>query len=130
VEEKNGWFCCKEREVRFLITMNMASAQGFAVHQITIDHEAATLEEFLAEVNDYPFIMGHQYYRIKTPDGEVTWKDRGKLIINTSHMGKVQEFIEFEPRENNYDESHGHSESGNNNFRSTGPSLRKHGGRV
>lgn len=109
--------------------MNMASAQGFAVHQITIDHEAKTLEDFLAEVNDFPFIMGHQYYRVKTPDGEVNWKDRGKLIINTSHIGKVQEFIEFEPRENTYDESHGHSDTGHNNFRTTGSPIRKSGGR-
>ena len=116
--------------MRFLITMNMASAQGFAVHQITIDHEATTLDEFLAEVNDYPFIMGHQYYRVKTPDGEVTWKDRGRLIINSSHIGKVQEFIEFEPRENNYDESHGHSDTGNNHPRSAGTPVRKHGGRI
>jgi hypothetical protein len=110
--------------------MNMASAQGYAVHQITIDHEAASLEEFLTEVNDYPFIMGHQFYRIKQSDGEVTWKDRGKLIINSAHIGKVQEFIEFEPKENNYDEPYGHPESGNNNFRSTGSSVRKHGGRI
>ena len=115
--------------MRFLITMNMASAQGYAVHQITIDHEAATLDEFLAEVNDYPFILGHQYYRVKTPDGEITWKDRGKLIINSSHIGKVQEFIEFEPKENNYDESQGHFESGSHHSRPSGSSVRKHGGK-
>lgn len=97
--------------MRLLITMNMASAQGFAVHQITVDHPAETLEDFLEEINDFEFIMAHQYYRVKQPDGEVVWKDRGGIIINTAHIGKVQRFIEFENRDNSYDESYGHPET-------------------
>ena len=128
MEEADGRQCCKERFVRLLITMNMASANGNPVHQITMDHPAKDLDQFLGEMNAYEFIMGHQYYRIKQPDGEIVWKDRGHIIINTAHIGKVQEFIEFETREHGYDESYGYSEAGSNHFGGPGAQIRKRRG--
>lgn len=114
--------------MRFLITMNMASAQGYAVHQLTVDHSVSSLEEFLAVLLDYEFIMCHQWYRIKQPDGQVIWKDRGKLIVNTAHIGKVQEFIEFETRDNGYDESYGYSETSSQHFGGPRTEIRKRRG--
>ena len=114
--------------MRFLITMNMASAQGYAVHQLTVGHPARTLEEFLSVMNDYEFIMCHQWYRVKLPDGAVSWRDRGDLIINTAHIGKVQEFIGFDAKENNYDESYGYSETGGSHFGGPRTEIRKRRG--
>lgn len=116
--------------MRLLITMNMASAQGYAVHQITVDHHVETLEEFLNEMNQYEFIMGRQYYRMKQPDGEIVWKDRGDIIVNTAHIGKVQEFIEFEAKESNYDESYGYSEASGSHSGGPGASVRKRRGNL
>jgi hypothetical protein len=130
MEKENGWFSSKERFVRLLITMNMASANGNAVHQITVDHSANSLLEFLAWINDYEFIMAHQYYRVKQLDGEVTWRDRGEIIVNTAHIGKVQEFIEFETRDNHYDESYGYSETSSNNSGGPRTEVRKRRGNV
>lgn len=108
--------------------MNMASANGNPVHQITVDHPAKDLEEFLGEMNAYEFIMAHQYYRVKQFDGEIVWKDRGDIIINTAHIGKVQEFIEFEVKENNYDEPYGHLETSSQHLGGPGPQVRKRRG--
>lgn len=114
--------------MRLLITMNMASANNNAVHQITVEHPAPNLQEFMEEINDYEFIMAHQYYRVKQLDGEVVWKDRGDIVINTAHIGKVQEFIEFEVKENKYDESYGYSETSSQHFGGPGPQIRKRRG--
>jgi hypothetical protein len=114
--------------VRLLITMNMASAQGFAVHQVTVDHASKDLSEFLDVVNDFEFIMARQWYRSKTPNGEVSWKDRGDIVINTAHIGKVQEFIEFEAKENSYDESYGHPEASGAYFGGQRTEVRKRRG--
>ena len=114
--------------MRLLITMNMASANGNPVHQITVEHPAPTLLDFLEEINDYEFIMMHQYYRVKQLDGEVVWKDRGDIIVNTAHIGKVQEFIEFEVKETHYDESYGHPEASGQHFGGPRTEIRKRRG--
>jgi hypothetical protein len=81
----------------------MASVKGLLVHQITLDYNCDSLESFKDVLNDNDFIMAQQYYRRELPNGEIKWEDRGSTIINTSIIGKVQEFVEYE-REFNYDE--------------------------
>jgi hypothetical protein len=96
MEEEDGRVGRKERNVKFLITMNMPSGQGYAVHQITVDHPSQNCEEFWRVLNDEIFILGRQFYRKKLgPVAEPVWEDRGEIIINTAHVGKVQEFIEY-----------------------------------
>jgi len=80
----------------FLITMNMPSAQGYSVHQLTIECEVQDIKSFNAMLNENEFVMGKQFYRRRSPRGDVIWEDRGLMIINTSHIGKVQEFVEFD----------------------------------
>jgi len=86
--------------VRFLITMNMPSAKGYSVHQITVEHSAKTMKEFWNVLQDNEFIMPSLMYKIRNDDLTEHWEDRGLIIINTAHIGKVQELIEF--REDRY----------------------------
>jgi len=86
--------------VRFLITMNMPSAKGYSVHQITVEHNAKTMKEFWNVLQDNEFIMPSLMYKIRNDDLTEHWEDRGLIIINTAHIGKVQELIEF--REDRY----------------------------
>lgn len=104
--------------MRFLLTLNMPSAQGNAVHQIIIDHESETLFDLWKAMNDEIFIIGKQVYKRIHDDGTSQYLDRGQLIINSAHIGKAQEYIEYDrqddgasvskqrgplrPRSNNY----------------------------
>ena len=86
--------------MRFLITMNMPSAKGYSVHQITVEHNAKTMKEFWNVLQDNEFIMPSLMYKIRNDDLTEHWEDRGLIIINTANIGKVQELIEF--REDRY----------------------------
>ena len=88
--------------MRFLITMNMPSAKGYSVHQITVEHESKSIKEFWNYLQDNEFIMANLMYKIRNDDLSEYWEDRGSLIINTAHIGKVQELIEFK------DDRYGH----------------------
>ena len=81
--------------MRFQITMHMPSAKGFAVHQITIEHEAKSMNEFWNVLQDNEFIMGNLMYKMRSGPHDDFWDDRGLIIINTSHIGKVQEQYAF-----------------------------------
>jgi len=107
--------------MKFLLTMNMPSAQGYAVHQVTVEHPANSCMELCEALNRNEFILCRQLYRQKNLRGETNWMDRGDIVINTYHIGKVQQFIEFE-RENEDDESQGRIErSGGNAEGPRGP---------
>lgn len=86
--------------MRLLITMNMPSAAGNNVHQITVEHKSQSLAEFLECINSDVFVMLRIYYRRSNIDGTVFWQDKGDIIINTGHIGKVQEYFEHERSEN------------------------------
>lgn len=81
--------------MRFLITMNMPSAKGYSVHQITVEHDSKSINNFWNYLQDNEFIMANLMYKIRNDDLSEYWEDRGPLIINTAHIGKVQELIEF-----------------------------------
>jgi hypothetical protein len=93
---------------RFLITMHMpAGSSANLVHQVTGDHEAQTLSDFCAVLNDQAFVVIRQFYYLtdKHTGEKLGWRDRGELIINTDHIGKVSlhfdgevQHIEDEPR--------------------------------
>lgn len=85
--------------MRFLVTMNMPSAQGYSVHQVTVDHTAPSLNEFCDLLNEHDFIFVRLIYRIKGPNGESLLRDRGDMILNTAHVGKVQEFVSQPPED-------------------------------
>jgi hypothetical protein len=116
--------------VKLLVTMHMPSAQGNSVHQVTVEHQSKTLEELFRYLNDYEFIKCHLYYRERDEiNGGIIWKSKGEILINTSHIGKVQEFIEYAEREKD-DESYGYSEGISGHVGRQGTPLRKRGGYV
>jgi len=111
--------------VKFLITMNMPSAQGYLVHQVTIEHNAKSCSELCDALNNDVFIIGRQLYRKRTPSSEPIWQDRGDIVLNTAHVGKVAEFVEFERDED--DEPHGNIDHRRQHTSGTRPPIRPRG---
>jgi hypothetical protein len=109
--------------MRFLLTMNMPSANGFLVHQVTVDIPVATCEELMRKMNHDEFIMGRMFYRRRLLTGENAWEDRGDIILNTAHIGKVQEFFEMEREPN--DEPHGYTDTSNSPYSGERVTIRK-----
>lgn len=84
---------------RFLITMHMptGSSQNL-VHQVIGDHPAQTLQEFCEVLNNDAFVVVRQYYFVSDRiTKEKGWRDRGDLILNTNHIGKVA--VYYDPSE-------------------------------
>lgn len=81
--------------MKFLITMHMPSVQGNLIHQVIFEHHAESVALFLDTLNEDIFIYGKQYYKRINDDGESVFVDKGDMIINTAHIGKVQEYIDF-----------------------------------
>ncbi len=97
--------------MRFLLTMNMANSRGDPVHQMIADHSSESLEQFCKTINREEFIVVRTWYKRKHPyTKEVEWEDRGDAILNTHHIGKVAEYIDFDTPENNYDEPQGRTQ--------------------
>ena len=89
--------------------MNMPSAAGMLVHQLTLDvPEVKSCRELCDMMNRQEFITAKQWYKRKDPHTRTTeWEDRGELIVNTHHIGKVAEWIEMEDY---YDEPQGRTQ--------------------
>lgn len=111
--------------MRFLITMNMPSAQGYLVHQVTIEHNAKSCLEFCEMLNNDVFIVGRQLYRKRSPNMESVWQDRGEIVLNTAHVGKVAEFVEFD--RDDEDEPHGNTDNRRQHTSGTRPPIRPRG---
>lgn len=92
---------------KYLVTMNMPSSQGFLVHQITIEHQSDTIEDLFHDLNDNEFILVRLFYRRQNDMGVWTWIDKGEIIVNSSHIGKVQLYIEYGV---NDDDTYGNTE--------------------
>lgn len=80
--------------MKFVITMNMPSSQGFLVHQIILEHKSESIADFCDLMNDETFIFGRQIYKRPDSDGNFIFVDRGDIILNTNHIGKVQEYYD------------------------------------
>lgn len=82
--------------MRFLATLNMPGLNGTNTHQLTFDHPVSSQEELCALLNRQEFVIFRMFYRRQNMSGELWWQDRGEIIINTSWIGKIQEFIDFD----------------------------------
>lgn len=82
--------------MQFLVTMNMPSINGTETHQLTLEHPVNSQEEMCALLNRQEFIIFRMFYRRQNMDGEIWWQDRGEIIINTSWIGKAQEYMDME----------------------------------
>ena len=112
--------------MKFLITMNMPSAQGYLVHQVTIEHHARSCRELCEMLNNDVFIMGRQLYRKRAPGMDAAWQDRGDIVLNTAHIGKVAEFVEFDKEEED-NESYGYTDNRRPYASGTRPPIRPRG---
>jgi len=82
--------------MKLLVTMNMPSAQEYLVHQMTVETDCETLDRFMAQINEEIFVKARLYYKRKDHmTGEVVWEDRGDIVLNTAHIGKVQVYFEY-----------------------------------
>jgi hypothetical protein len=111
--------------MRFLLTMHMPSANGNPVHQLTVESDCNSCEEFLEELNDSEFVLVNLLYKYPSATGETSWEDKGEIILNTSVIGKVQEYIEME-KGDNY-ESQRNFDSRNKYSSGPRPPLRQRG---
>jgi hypothetical protein len=109
--------------------MNMPSAQGYAVHQITVDHPGNSLDEVREAFNDEEFVLCRLMYRRMNNDGEMCWLDKGDLVINTNHVGKIQEYI-FNERDSINDQPFGHSDASGSHLGGQAPPVRKRRGYI
>lgn len=82
--------------MRFVVTMNMPSINGTDTHQLTLEHPVKSQEELCALLNRQEFIIFRMFYRRQNSDGELWWQDRGEIIINTSWIGKAQEYMDMD----------------------------------
>ena len=110
--------------MRLLITMNMPSAQGNLVHQLTVEYDCANLNQCCDDLNEFQFIICKLLYK-HIEGGENKWTNKGEIILNTDHIGKVQEFIDKGKYDE--DESFRSSEQRSENFGRQRPSLRSRG---
>lgn len=82
----------------FQLTLNMPNRDGHSVHQITCEHETAkTLEAFLEALEWTRFIVVNEFYKDGgkrvSPDTPITLRPHGPILLNTSLIGKVREFV-------------------------------------
>ena len=80
--------------MRFLITMNMPSYNGGAVHQIICEHPSADLEEFCHALEQNDFLIVDELYKNGkfAPPSLDPYYSVGKTAINHIHIGKIKEF--------------------------------------
>lgn len=100
--------------MRFLVHMKMPSANGMLTHHLTLEHPSNSVEELCSALNRQEFLVFQMFYKRTNMSGEVWWQDRGKVIINSSCIGKVQEFIEID-RDEGYDDAN-KSQNRNNRY--------------
>lgn len=75
--------------MRLLFTLNMPSGSNNLVHQVIADYPVKSLDEIAKILSERDFIVVRQLYRMKTK-----WTDRGDLILNTVHVGKVAQWLD------------------------------------
>jgi hypothetical protein len=109
--------------------MNMPSAKNFLIHQLTVESDVNSCADFCRLMNREEFIICKLLYRRTLMTGELAFEDRGDLILNTAHIGKVQEYYDLD-KEYGYDESQGYPHSGNPHFAGERVTVRKRGGNI
>jgi len=62
------------------------------------DHaeRARVFDKFMTRLNEEIFVKARLYYKRKDHmTGEVVWEDRGDIVLNAAHIGKVQVYFEY-----------------------------------
>jgi hypothetical protein len=75
--------------------MNMPSATDNLVHQIIGDVEhVKSIDEMYDLMQHNDFIIIRQFYSRRDVSGDKYLEDRGEMILNSEHIGKIQEYFE------------------------------------
>ena len=76
--------------MKFVITMNMPSYQGNLVHQLVVEHESDSLEDFVKTLSENDFVIVEEFYL----DGRTgSSYSRGRLALNYQHIGKIKAHV-------------------------------------
>lgn len=75
--------------MRFLITMNMPSKSGNAIHQIIAEHPAESIDEMREALESNDFIEIEEFYKNLQGD----YYSTGRVLINHKFVGKVRAFV-------------------------------------
>ena len=71
--------------------MNMPARSGQQIHQIICEHQAASLAEFVNELQGNDFLIVDEYYRdTEAPRGAEAYYPVGNIAINYRYVGKVK----------------------------------------
>lgn len=73
--------------MRFLVTMNMPSYSGNLVHQINVEHDSSSLEDFIDALTKNDFVIVEEFYRDPKASADYS---RGHMAINHRYVGKIK----------------------------------------
>jgi hypothetical protein len=71
----------------YVLTLHMPSRGGSSVHQVYAKHEAATLNDFLAYLEEGEFVIVEEHYKDNATN---EYYSIGQTVINTRYIGKVR----------------------------------------
>ena len=75
--------------MKFLLTMNMPSVNGKAVHQIVAEHNSKDVGEFAEYVADHNVIVVEEFYK-DDDTGQI--RSQGSIALNCSLIGKIKAY--------------------------------------
>ena len=67
--------------------MNMPSYSGNLVHQLNVEHESESLEDFIDALTKNDFVVVEEFYR--DPKASTDYS-RGHMAINHRYVGKIK----------------------------------------
>jgi hypothetical protein len=105
--------------MKFLITMNMPSYKGGAIHQIICEYPAAGLADFCDALEKREFTIVEEFY--KKSDSANTfdsyYESQGLTAVNYRYVGKIKEMAHRANKNTNIKYGDGHEQDlRKNNF--------------
>ena len=79
--------------MKFLITMNMPSYKGGAIHQIICEYPAAGLADFCDALEKREFTIVEEFYKKndETKRFDSYYESQGLTAVNYRYVGKIKE---------------------------------------
>ena len=77
--------------MKFLITMNMPSYKGGAIHQIICEYPATGLADFCDALEKREFTIIEEFYKKFDAANNPYYESQGLTSVNYRYVGKVKE---------------------------------------
>jgi hypothetical protein len=77
--------------MKFLITMNMPSYKGGAIHQIICEYPATGLADFCDALEKREFTVIEEFYKKFDAANNPYYESQGLTSVNYRYVGKVKE---------------------------------------